>query len=144
MHGDCPGCDECMKKARIEVLGYAVQLVCRYSGNGLLFRRYHLHTAALLGIFHKSSSGPLTYLKHIPTMCRCPQAKHVCHYLGGFVSSLEPPRSSDTCGVTLAAMTAGDVAECADLFLAAHGMDSGWDRRPEITESLKSGVPFAM
>lgn len=41
-------------------------------------------------------------------------------------------------------MVAGDVQECADLFLAAHGRDCGWDREADIAGALVAGYPFPM
>ncbi|CAM9418945.1 unnamed protein product, partial [Hapterophycus canaliculatus] len=81
------------------------------------------------------------------------QAKHTCQYIGGSLSEENPPppppASPDGSGrgsgcVTLTAMVTADVEECADLFLAAHGRDCGWDRRADITMSLSSGHPFPM
>jgi len=80
------------------------------------------------------------------------QAKHTCQYVGGFLvltgNNDSPGSSGGSRGgggaVTLKAMVAGDVAECADLFLAAHGRDCGWDRRANIEHCLGSGFPFPM
>lgn len=44
----------------------------------------------------------------------------------------------------MAVMTASDVKDCADLFLAANGSDIGWDREAGIAESLRSSFPFPM
>lgn len=71
------------------------------------------------------------------------QAKHTLQYVGGFLASSDHPPPPPG-GVTLKAMVAEDVAECADLFLAAHGRDCGWDRRADITGMLGAGMPFAM
>lgn len=71
------------------------------------------------------------------------QVKHTCQYVGGFLASTEEDESPGS-RVTLTAMAAEDVAECADLFLAAHGRDCGWDRRADIELSLCSGYPFPM
>lgn len=61
------------------------------------------------------------------------QAKHTCYYFGGFLSSSELPSPpvADTGKMSLTAMKAADVKDCANLFLAAHGSDSGWDREPD-------------
>lgn len=65
--------------------------------------------------------------------------------MGGYLPSSESSSpAADTDGVLLTAMTAGDVPECADLFLAAHGEDNGWDRQANITGLLAAGIPFAM
>ncbi len=74
------------------------------------------------------------------------QAKHTCQYVGGFLASTEEDEGPGSSGgaVTLKAMVAGDVAECADLFLAAHGGDCGWDRRADIELTLGSDSPFSM
>lgn len=67
----------------------------------------------------------------------------MCQYIGGFLPSSEPLLQEGTGGLTLAVMSKEDIQECTDLFLAAHGADSGWNRQPDITESLGSGAPFA-
>lgn len=77
------------------------------------------------------------------------QAKHTCQYVGGFLTSAgeegSPVGSSGDGGaVTLKAMVAGDVEECADLFVATHGKGRGWDRRGNIELCLGSGNPFPM
>lgn len=83
------------------------------------------------------------------------QAKHTCQYVGGFLElpaddSVAPPPApagpsgGGGGGLSLAAMVVGDVQECADLFLAVHGRDCGWDRSVEIAENLAAGVPYAM
>lgn len=67
--------------------------------------------------------------------------------MGGFLTSSDHPPlppASDGVEVTLKAMVAEDVAECADLFLTAHGRGCGWDRRADITGLLEGGIPFAM
>ena len=69
--------------------------------------------------------------------------------MGGFLDTAgedESPGSDGGGGdaLTVKAMVAGDVAECADLFVAAHGRDCGWDRRADIEVSLGSGAPFSM
>ncbi|CAN0352350.1 unnamed protein product, partial [Ectocarpus sp. 8 AP-2014] len=75
------------------------------------------------------------------------ETKHTVQYIGGF---LEPPSEGSLplppapSGVTLKAMVAADVEECAELFLEAHGKDCGWDRRADITGCLGSGFPFPM
>ncbi|CAM9788128.1 unnamed protein product [Ectocarpus sp. 12 AP-2014] len=75
------------------------------------------------------------------------ETKHTVQYIGGF---LEPPSEGSLPlppapnGVSLKAMVAGDVEECAELFLEAHGKDCGWDRRADITGCLGSGFPFPM
>ncbi|CAN0393828.1 unnamed protein product [Ectocarpus sp. 12 AP-2014] len=75
------------------------------------------------------------------------KTKHTCQYIGGFLeapaegSLSSPPAPS---GVTLKDMVAGDVEECAELFLEAHGKRCGWDRRADITGCLGSGAPFPM
>lgn len=63
-------------------------------------------------------------------------------YVGGFLPSLESsPPAAETDGLSLVAMTAADVPECADLFLAAHGADSGWNREADIVGALAAGIP---
>ena len=65
--------------------------------------------------------------------------------MGGFLPASESSSTAtDTDGLSLTAMTAEDVPECADLFLAAHGKYSGWDRQADITGLLAAGIPFAM
>lgn len=70
----------------------------------------------------------------------------MCQYVGGFLSeetlSSPPPASTDGSGVTLTPMVTADVEECADLFLAAHGKDCGWDRTADIAGALASDFPF--
>eukprot|EP00752_Nemacystus_decipiens_P011763 g10439.t1 len=75
------------------------------------------------------------------------EVKHTCQYVGGFLALSDdppPPPESGSGGVTLKAMVAGDIGECADLFLAAHGRGCGWDRRADIKGLLEAGIPFAM
>ncbi|CAN0123416.1 unnamed protein product [Scytosiphon promiscuus] len=81
------------------------------------------------------------------------KAKHTCQYIAGFLSEEtpppSPPASADGSGsgsgpLALTAMVAADVEECADLFLAAHGRDCGWDRTANIAGSLSLGHPFPM
>ncbi|CAM9734947.1 unnamed protein product [Pylaiella littoralis] len=86
------------------------------------------------------------------------EVKHTCQYVGGFLErpngdSLPPPPSGSRGGgggggggggLSLNAMVAGDVEECADIFLAAHGGDCGWDRRADITGALGAGYPYSM
>lgn len=62
--------------------------------------------------------------------------------MGGFLSLPEPLAGKG--GLALSSMTAEDVKECADLFLAAHGTDCGWDRQSDIAGFLGSGAPFPM
>ena len=67
--------------------------------------------------------------------------------MGGFLESSgnpPPPPESGGGGVTLKAMVTEDIAECADLFLTAHGRGCGWDRRADIQGQLEAGIPFAM
>lgn len=65
--------------------------------------------------------------------------------MGGFLPSSDSSLpATDTNDLSLTAMTAGDVPECADLFLAAHGADHGWDKRADMTGMLAAGIPFAM
>ncbi|CAM9636314.1 unnamed protein product [Ectocarpus fasciculatus] len=75
------------------------------------------------------------------------ETKHTCQYIGGFLdppseASLPPPPAPSR--VTLKAMVAGDVEECGELFLEAHGKGCGWDRRADITGFLGYGAPFPM
>eukprot|EP00752_Nemacystus_decipiens_P016205 g14492.t1 len=71
------------------------------------------------------------------------EAKHTCQYVGGFIESPDnPPPPPD--GVTLKAMVAEDIDDCADLFLTAHGRGCGWDRRADMKGLLEAGIPFAM
>ena len=76
------------------------------------------------------------------------QAKHTCQYVGGFLASTgeegSPGSSGGGSAIIVKAMVAGDVAECADMFIAAHGRDCGWDRRADIEQCLGSGFPFPM
>ncbi|CAN0123459.1 unnamed protein product [Scytosiphon promiscuus] len=39
-------------------------------------------------------------------------------------------------------MATGDIEECADMFLTAHGRDCGWDRTADIAGSLAADFPF--
>lgn len=65
--------------------------------------------------------------------------------MGGFLSSSgSSSPAADTEGLSLTAMTAGDVPECAELFVRAHGADNEWDRQPDITGILAAGYPFVM
>lgn len=52
--------------------------------------------------------------------------------------------TEDAGGPSLAPMTEGDVQECADLFVRAHGADSGWDRKADIGRMLATAFPFVM
>ena len=73
--------------------------------------------------------------------------KHTCQYVGGFLEpSDDPPSLSEPGGggVAVKAMVAEDIAECADLFLTAHGRSCGWDRRADIQGQLEAGMPFPM
>lgn len=82
------------------------------------------------------------------------QAKHTCQYVGGFVAPAGQEEDSPAAGpggdggageVTLKAMEAGDVEECADFFATTHGTRGcGWDRRGNIELCLGSGNPFPM
>lgn len=77
------------------------------------------------------------------------QAKHLCHYFGGFLTSDGAAVANGDAGeggstYTVTEMTENDVEECAALYVTAHGPDCGWDRQPAIAASLNSGAPFPM
>eukprot|EP00904_Undaria_pinnatifida_P001755 jgi/Undpi1/11580/HiC_scaffold_30.g13875.m1 len=73
------------------------------------------------------------------------EAKHACQYIGGFMPAAESSHpTEDAGGPSLAPMTEGDVQECADLFVRAHGADNGWDRKADIGRMLATAFPFVI